>query len=88
MVTIPENLTQSTADELYTMLDELAEYRRTDGRGRDEYTAYVRDFCKTCRAEIKAEIKRRGLPGTKPGDTRVYGPGMAAWQQAGIGGAR
>lgn len=80
---IPDDLTAVEAEALYTLLDDLAEYRRTDGRGRSEESTYVRGYCDEERARVKVEIRRRGLPGTKPGDTRVYGPGQAAWQRAG-----
>jgi len=33
------------------------------------------------RKKVKAELERRGLPTTRPGDTRVYGPGQALWQK-------
>ena len=33
--------------------------------------------------QLQAELRRRGLPGTRAGDGRVYGPGRAGWQRAG-----
>ena len=82
MFTVPENLTEETPEALYTLLDDLTTYRKAYGRGRDEAAYQVKDYCKSERSRVKAELKRRELPGTRPGDTRVYGPGTAHWQQA------
>ena len=79
---IPEDLNELTSEDLYQTLDDLTEYRRSDGRGRSMEAAYVREYCKAERKRVKAELKRRSLPGTSSGDTRVYGPGQANWQRA------
>jgi len=83
---LPENLTNQTPDDLYQALDDLTAHRRAYGRGRSPEAAYVKEYCKAERARVKAELKRRGLRLTRPGDDRVYGPGQATWQRA--GGAR
>ncbi len=80
---IPDDLTAVEAEALYALLDDLTSYRQTDGRGRSEEATYVRDYCETERERVKVEIRRRGLPGTRANDTRIYGPGQAAWQRAG-----
>lgn len=77
------DLTDYTPDELYDFLNRLTEHRRQHGKGRNEGAAYVRGYCKRMRHEVKDELKRRELPGTKPTDCRVYGPGQAAFQRAG-----
>lgn len=79
----PENLAEFTIEDLYQTLDDLTFYRQTDGRERSPEAAHVKAYCKAERARIKAELKRRGLPGTKPDDIRTYGPGQASWQRAG-----
>lgn len=79
----PANLATQTPEQLYALLDDLTEYRRSDGRGRTPEAAYVREYCASERVRVKRELARRGLPATRPGDTRVYGPGVAAWQKAG-----
>ena len=81
---IPEDLTTLTAEQLHDCLDDLTEYRQAYGRGRSPEAYYVKDYCKAERSRVKAELKRRGLRLTRPGDTRTYGPGQAAWQRAGI----
>lgn len=73
---------EMTPGQLYDKLDRLAEHRRRYGRGHNEGSAYVRDYCKTMRPKVKAELERRGLPITRPDDARRYGPGCAAWQKA------
>ena len=77
------DLTDFTPNELYDFLNRLTEHRQQYGRGRSEGAAYVREYCKQMRRRIKDELKRRDLPGTRPTDCRVYGPGQAAWQKAG-----
>jgi len=79
---IPENLTQSTPEELYQMLDELTAYRKRAGRGRSPEAAHVRDYCASERVRIKRELKARHKPLTCPNDPRTYGPGQADWQRA------
>ena len=79
---LPDDLAQTTTEQLYQWKDDLAEYRRTDGRGRSESAAYVRQYRKDERARLNTELRRRGLPLTAPDDTRTYGPGTAPWQQA------
>ena len=83
MFTCPEDLTALTADQLYDLKDALVIYRSINGRGRTPEAAQVRWYCKEERKRINAELRRRKLPGTRPGDPRVYGPGTAAWQRAG-----
>jgi len=73
-------------EELYAELDRLALYRQTHGRGCTPDAAQARHYCKVMRRKVRAELRRRGLPGTRPGDPRAYGPGQAKWQ--GNGGAR
>lgn len=75
-----------TPAQLYNELDRLTEYRRQHGRGRSPDAAQARHYCNTMRAKVKRELKRLGLPTTRPDDTRAYGPGQAAWQLAGGGG--
>jgi len=76
-----DDLTTCDASTLYDFLDNLSEYRRANGRGRDEYAAYVRAFCSNERKRVKRELKRRSLPGTRADDARVYGPGKTSWQK-------
>ena len=78
---VTEDLAKLTADELYQALDDLTAYRRSEGRGPSPEAAYVRQFCKTERVRVKAELKRRGLKGTRADDARVYGSGKQAWQK-------
>jgi hypothetical protein len=68
--------------ELYDFLDHLSEHRRRHGRGRSPETYQARHYCGKMRKKVKAELKRRNLPATRPGDKRVYGPGQARWQKA------
>ena len=83
MFTCPENLDELTDTQLYDLKDALSLYRSINGRGRSPDAAQARWFCKEERARVSAELRRRGAPGTRPGDTRSYGPGTAAWQRAG-----
>jgi len=83
MLIVPDDLTTFYPSDLYEFLDDLTEYRRQYGRGRTEDAAYAREYCKSERARVKSELRRRGLPLTRPGDTRTYGPGQAQWQTAG-----
>jgi hypothetical protein len=83
MMIVPEDLTEQPPDRLYEMLDDLTAHRRAYGRGRSAESCHVRDYCRTERARVKAELRRRGLRLTRPGDARVHGPGRAAWQKAG-----
>lgn len=83
MYIVPEDLTTATPDELYSALDDLTNYRKRAGRGRSPEAYQVKDYCKAERARVKAELRRRGLPSTRPDDPRVYGPGTACWQRAG-----
>ena len=80
------NIASATPQELYAELDRLGLYRQKYGRGRTEDAAQARFYCKAMRRKVQAELRRRGLPGTRPGDPRAYGPGQAKWQ--GNGGAR
>jgi len=73
-------MTEYTNDQLYQELDRLTLFQRIHGRGHNPDAAEVRHYCKTIRKKIKAELKQRGLPSRRPGDTRVYGPGQTAWQ--------
>lgn len=59
---IPTDLTTTPADKLYDMLFDLAEYRRTDGRGRNECAQYVREYVSEESKRVKTELKRRKLP--------------------------
>lgn len=77
MVTIPRDLTKLTGDELYRALFELAEYRRSDGRGRSMEAAYVRDYVRQESQRVRAELKRRGLPTTRNAQTA---PAGQEWQ--------
>lgn len=70
-------------DGLYQYLDHLTLFRQKHGRGRNPEAAQARHYCKTMRKQVKAELKRRGLPARKPDDTRTYGPGQTAWQGKG-----
>jgi len=58
------------------------EGRKAEGeaRGRSEAAAYAQWYCDTMRPKVKAELERRSLPATRPGNKRVYGPGQAQWQ--------
>ena len=78
----PEDLAALDAGELYDALDALAEYRQAEGRQRTPEAAHVRLYVKEERARVKAELRRRGLPTTRPDDQRAYGPGQAHWQGA------
>jgi hypothetical protein len=82
MLLAPENLAPLSPDALYALLDRLAAFRRAYGRGRTPEAAHARQVCATERARVKAELRRRGLRGTRAGDRRVYGPGQAGWQRA------
>lgn len=79
----PDDLTQLTVVQLYDLRDALDRHQEEHGRGRSEGAAYARGFCRDERKRIKAELKARGEPTTRPGDKRVYGPGQMAWQKAG-----
>jgi hypothetical protein len=71
-----------TDEALYDFLDHLTEYRRQNGRGRSPEAYHIRHYCGKMRKKVKAELKRRELPATRPGDKRVYGPGQQSWQEA------
>lgn len=75
-----KDLADYAPDELYDFKDRL-KARRIRGGGPDASHArwYKREMLK----RVNAELKRRGLDATRPGDTRCYGPGCASWQQAG-----
>ena len=77
-----KDLIDHTPDELYDFLDRLTYHRQQHGRGRNEGAAYVREYCETMRRRIKDELKSRDLPGSRPTDCRIYGPGQIAWQKA------
>lgn len=79
---VPEDLTGLEDDQLYRALDDLVAYRRSDGCGRSPEAAHVRLYVREERERVKRELERRGLPATRPGDTRAYGPGQAPWQRA------
>ena len=70
-----------TPEALYDFLDRLAEHRRQHGRGRSPEAYQARHYCGEMRGKVRAELKRRNLPPTRPGDTRVYGPGQTRWQK-------
>lgn len=80
---LPDDLSTITPTALYDALDDLALYRQSNGRGRSAQANHVKRYCAAERARVKAELKRRGLRQTRPGDTRVYGPGQATWQCSG-----
>jgi len=75
------DLTKYDAGELYALLDNLSEYKRAHGRGRSQEAAHARAYCTAERKRVKAELKRRGLKGTRADDARVYGSGKQAWQK-------
>jgi len=80
MPAIPEDLTELEPETLYQALDDLALLRQKHAYRRDQVATEIKAWCKTERARVKAELRRRKLPGTRPNDTRVYG--QAAWQRA------
>lgn len=84
MLLLLDDLTTLTEDRLYQVLDDLRDHRERDGRGRTPEAAHVRLFCREEGKRVKAELKRRGLPTSRPDDTRRYGPGRTAWQRAGV----
>lgn len=65
MLILPHNLTVVPDDHLYRALFDLAEYRRSAGRGRSMEAAYVRDYVGQESKRVKAELKRRSLPATQ-----------------------
>ena len=65
------------AESLWTLLDQLTNYRRMYGRGRSEEAAYVRHYCKAERRRIKEVLKRLCLPPSRP-DAAMEG--HAQWQ--------
>jgi len=75
-----------TAEQCYDELDRLANYRRNHGRGRSPDAYQARHYCEVMRGNVKARLKKLRAPLTRPGDTRVYGPGQIAWQRAGVEG--
>ena len=77
---VPSDLTQSEPDTLYALLDDLSLTRTRVAYRRDQTSTEIKAWCKTQRARIKAELRRRKLPGTRSSDTRVYG--QAPWQCA------
>lgn len=78
------NIEEMTPAQLYRRLDWLVEHRRQHERERTAEAAYVRYFCKEERKRVKRELKCRGLPATRPDDTRCYGPACATWQRTGM----
>jgi len=76
---------EMTAEECYDMLDKLAIRRSVEGRGSSPEASHAKWYCDTMRAKVKKRLKQLGAPATRPGDGRVYGPGQAAWQRAGLG---
>ena len=74
------DLADYTDDELYEYKDRIKR-ERVKGRGPD--AAHRRWYKKEMLKRINADLKRRKLPATRPGDTRRYGPGCAPWQGAG-----
>jgi hypothetical protein len=83
MLLVPDRLALLASCELYELLDRLTAFRRAYGRGNTPDAAHARQVCAAERARVQAELRRRGLPGTRAGDGRVYGPGWAGWQRAG-----
>lgn len=80
---VPNDLTAPEPDALYDLLDDLALTRQRVAYRRDQEATEIKAWCKAQRARVKAELRRRKLPGTRPGDERVYGLGVAGWQRAG-----
>jgi len=75
-------LSDYTDEALYNFLDHLVEHRRQHGQGRSPEAYQAHHYCDEMRPKVKAELERRSLPATRPGDTRVYGPGQARWQRS------
>ncbi len=77
------DLKNTPSAELYDALDRIdATVQRAVGRQERMHT---RAWARAERKRVRAELKRRGLPTTRPGDTRAYGPGQASWQRVGGG---
>lgn len=72
---------EMSALQCYDELDRLTSYRRSNGRGRNPDAYQARHYCKIMRGRVKARLKELGVPLTRPGETKVYGPGMAKWQK-------
>ena len=77
---LDQDYTACTDEHLYRELDRLARFRQVHGRGRTPDAAQARHYCKVMRRKAKTELQQRGLPGCRPDDSRVYGPGQAPWQ--------
>lgn len=60
-----KSLAEHTPEELYRALTDIHAYRTTEGRGRSEGAACVRAYCSERKREVRAELRRRGLPTTE-----------------------
>lgn len=63
---IADDLTTSTPDELYTMIDTLIQSRQARNWDRSEQSYHHRDYCDDEIAVVKSELERRGLRVTRP----------------------
>jgi len=75
---------EMTADECYDMLDKLKLRKSIEGRGSSPEACYAKWYCDDRRKKVKKRLKQLGAPATHPGDGRIYGPGAAPFQRAGM----
>lgn len=65
------NLEEMSDDQLYEKLADLRVKKSCLPRSRNQYTQHTRGYYKAMQAQVKAELRRRGLPTRKPTDKRV-----------------
>lgn len=62
-----DHLRELAPADLYGCLDLIADYRADmSGRSREE-KQYMRDWARSAKAKVTRELRRRGLPTTRPG---------------------
>jgi len=66
------NLKEMTPDQLYEKLADLSIKKARLPQNRDQYTAHTRSYYKAEQAQVRAELRRRGLPIRKPTSKRIY----------------
>ena len=65
-------LEEMTPEQLYDRLNALSIKKARLGQRRDQYTDHTRNCYKAEQAQVRAELKRRGLKTRRPGSKRIY----------------
>jgi len=66
------NLEDYTVEQLYDRLDTLSVQKARLPASRDQYTQHTRNCYKAEQAQVKAELRRRGLKVRRPESKRTY----------------